>query len=146
MNCPYCSSTQVKKLSLVYAQGTSNTVSVSKYGGRFSQHSTKLAQSAAPPARPWTLITLIVFVVLAVVTSGFIKGLINSLLAQYSIDSQIQFYLTRYPEQIGFVFGCTIFLIGIFVARSRYKKYQARVDAYERQWMCQRCGSVLVQN
>jgi hypothetical protein len=138
MVCPNCNSTDLKKLSLIYAAGASesrgrilgffvgsgNGLLFGKYTGTSQS---RLSKTAAPPGKlPFATPTILWLLGFFVVMAFAGRGRLSTLMAIVSA-----FYLFLLPA---YVIGALFYN---FLVRPKKHK------AWEKEFLCQRCGTVV---
>ena len=132
MNCPNCESSNTRKFSIVYEQGTSHGKSEG-----FSDHSsyetehvsqTPLAKRCSPPKFPEI--------------GGFLSFIIFAL----SIYSAFKIY--RVFDSLWIGIGAFILFIFLFripweltIGAKKRKRYDAEYEDWKNSWVCLKCGN-----
>ena len=152
MNCPSCGSTNTKRLSLVYASGTSTSRSSSFWitskgrlgtrSGRGTRQS-KLAEAASPPRGPSLILGFIGMVIVACALGYILSALIPVIVANIPSPQQAAAF-RRYSPLIIPTATLVVFLIWVVRHRMKRRRYARRIAAWELSWLCQKCGSMWV--
>jgi len=138
MICPSCNSTDLKKLSLIYAAGTYEShgqlhgLFLGSIGGLWvgryrGTNQSSLSKMVAPPMKlPYASPTILWVVAFFILMALFGRGRLSTLMALVSL---------------GYIFALPAYFLGallynFILRRRKYKKWEA-------QFLCQRCGTVL---
>lgn len=145
MKCPQCDSENISKVKMVYMAGTSTsghsgvglggTGEGDLGGGVFvglSQTKSLLAKELAPPEKPSLLLPIII----GVLTFLFFGGAVN---ASSTRDLGIAVTLWVITAFLG------LLLLGsVSYYRERKERYPKELEAWERLWVCLRCGHTFI--
>ena len=132
MNCPICESSNTRKFSIVYEQGTSHGKSegFSDHSSYETEHVTQtpLAKRCSPPKTP---------------VIGVFLGFIIFVLSVFSA-----FKIGGISGSYWFGFGAFILSLFIFIilwertiGAKKRKRYDAEYEDWKNSWVCLKCGN-----
>ena len=136
MNCPSCSSGDVRKLSLIYMSGTHDTTGVSRgvvlsesglgvfRARRRSTHQSKLSKVAAPPPK-WPLLKPLLYGVVGLLCLPLVR------ISRPAWDALFWSYCS-----VGMVYFVSALFYNFF-------RYPRALRKWESLFMCQRCGAIV---
>ena len=140
MNCPECGSSEIRKCSVIYEQGTSygHTETPGWRIERFSQ--TPLAERCAPPQKP---------------AGGVFKAVISALCVAFFawagykavMAFKLSFHWTLWPIAGGFfiLLGAARIFWYAFLGKTKKARYKDLYAAWERSWLCLKCGKIFTE-
>jgi len=142
MNCPHCGSDNTRKHSIIYQEGTSHGKGeASSWGGAkyTTEHlsQTPLAQRCSPPERPGI---------------GKLLSFLGILFSAW-VAYQVVILFRVPPERSWWVkagaFFSSLALLRIFwsfvFGRHRKARYDELYAAWEKSWVCVKCGESFVE-
>ena len=165
--CPHCRSDDVRKVSLMYEQATSNlnyrALSMNDQGGAAYTAGSGGLQNLmggriAPPVEPAAPIAPRFPLLSSLWSAGWFLFISHAAIKQGAAFWQIHRATTG--EWVGALFGflvcfpilifLPIYLVGMSDYRRKlenfknhvYPSYAARMSAWSRSWMCMRCGEI----
>ena len=153
MYCPHCQSTDLRKVSLVYQQG--------RFGGRaqtrlrglllgtggpdlifgsartIGVQQSQLSKNVQPPSK-WSYLRLL---------GWFLLGSFVALVSYVNSVMSHRGQAASLPVTLYVVIGsCVFFFLVFLVWRHNHSVYPRQYIAWERSFLCQRCGSVNAQS
>ena len=149
LRCPKCNSTDLKKVSLAYQEGTYHIDARSRMRGllfagggpgilvgrtstRGSQQSA-LSKRLSPPTK-WSYVKLVGW-------SGVVTLIALVLYVQHVMASPVP--ASSLPAKLYVLFAPVVFLLLVAIIwRHNHSTYQRQFDAWDRSFICQRCGAV----
>jgi hypothetical protein len=151
LRCPKCNSTDLKKVSLAYQEGLYRTdartrLSAALVGGSGpdllvgrattqASHQSALSKQLSPPAK-WSYLKVGSWSVLAFLCVGWLVFYVNTVTTKSS--TVISPPLTLFAVVSACVFGLVLFLVW----KHNHSTYQRQYAAWDRSFICQRCGSL----
>jgi uncharacterized membrane protein YbhN (UPF0104 family) len=154
MRCPKCNSTDLLKVSLAYQEGLYRTdgrtrLSASLVGGNGldllvgrattqASHQSALSKQLSPPAK-WSYLKVGSWSVLTFLCLGWIVFYVNTVATNSSTVSS--------PSLTIFVLisVAILVLLQFFVWKHNHSTYQTRFAAWDRSFICPRCGGITHQ-
>ena len=154
LRCPKCNSTDLKKVSLAYQEGLSQTQgrtrlrAVAVGGGgpdlvmgrattRGSQQSA-FSKQLSPPVK-WSYLKVIGWSVLVFLFAGWLVFYVNTVTTNATTVSSAS--LTFFALISGAIFALLLFL----ASRHNHSIYQAQYAQWDKSFICERCGTVSQQ-
>jgi hypothetical protein len=155
LQCPNCRCTDLKKVSLVYQEGLHSVSTRTRLRGVVvgsdgpdlvvgrattkGTHQTEISKVLAPPTK-WSYLKLIGWAVLVFLSVGWIVFYVNTLVKNSSSVSSVS--LTIYT-----VLSAGVFVICVLAYwKHNYYSYAREFAAWDRSFICQRCGTISDQN
>jgi hypothetical protein len=143
--CPSCNSSSTKTLPMIYGSGSSTSSSFwitsrGRVGSRGGSRQTRLAAAVAPPRAPSVVLGFIGMLIVSAIVWIVLANLVAPASKLIPNARQAALFQTFAPL---FMLGVVvvIFLGWIVRHRSKKKRYLPRLAAWERTWMCQKCGT-----
>jgi len=150
LRCPKCNSTDVKKVSLAYQEGLYRTdartrLSAALAGGNGpdlvvgrattqASHQSALSKQLSPPAK-WSYLKVGSWSVLAFLCIGWLVFYVNTVTTNSSTVSSTPLTFFALISVASFA------LLLFFVWNHNHSSYKRRLAAWDRAFICQRCGT-----
>ncbi len=152
LHCPKCNSTDLKKVSLAYQEGTYNIDTRSRIRGllfagggpdvlvgrattRGSQQSA-LSKRLSPPSK-WSYMKLVLW-------SGVVTLTALIIYVQHVMSSPVP--ASSLPAKLYVVFAPVVFLLLVAIIwRHNHSTYQQKYAQWNESFICERCGTVSQQ-
>lgn len=154
LRCPKCNSTDLKKVSLVYQEGLYRTDARTRLSGALvggngpdlvvgrattqASHQSVLSKQLSPPAK-WSYLKVGSWSVLAFLCVGwlvfYVNTYVNTVTTNSSTVSSTPLTFFALISVAGFA------LLLFFVWTHNHSTYKRRLAAWERAFICQRCGT-----
>jgi hypothetical protein len=154
LQCPYCKSTDLKKLSLAYQEGLQHVSTRTRVRGVVvgsdgpdvvvgsaitkGIHQTEISKALTPPKK-WSYVKLFGWVVLGFLSVGWIVFYVNTITGNAASVSSV-------PLMIYALFSVGVF-VGVVLVYWRHNNssYARQYAEWKRSFICQRCGTVSEQ-